>query len=89
MDILGGVSVGSIIVICFLVAEAAKACGIDSKWCPIIVGVSGGILGIVGWKVMTDFPANDILTAIAVGISSGLAATGVHQINKQLGKKNA
>jgi ribonucleotide monophosphatase NagD (HAD superfamily) len=34
--------------------------------------------------VMPDYPAKDILTAIAVGIVSGLAATGTNQIYKQL-----
>ena len=32
---------------------------------------------------MPDFPAPDALTAVAVGIVSGLAATGAHQIYKQ------
>ena len=40
---------------------------------------------LVGWMlVMTDFPAADPLTAAAVGIVSGLAATGVDQISKQM-----
>ena len=36
---------------------------------------------------MEAFPATDILTAIAVGIVSGLAATGIDQTVKQLGSK--
>ena len=59
-------------------------CGLDNKWIPVIVGVCGGILGVVGMLVMTDFPAADPLTAAAVGIVSGLAATGVDQISKQM-----
>ena len=39
---------------------------------------------MVGMLVIADFPANDYLTAVAVGIVSGLAATGVDQINKQM-----
>jgi hypothetical protein len=34
--------------------------------------------------LMPEFPAKDYLTAAAVGIVSGLAATGAHQIYKQL-----
>ena len=34
--------------------------------------------------MIAEFPANDYLTAVAVGIVSGLAATGVNQINKQM-----
>ena len=36
--------------------------------------------------LMADFPAGDFLTATAVGIVSGLAATGANQIGKQLTK---
>lgn len=57
---------------------------IDDEWIPVIVGVSGGILGVIGMYVIPDFPAHDILNAIAVGIVSGLASTGVNQAYKQL-----
>ena len=36
--------------------------------------------------IMPEFPATDYITAVAVGIVSGLAATGANQIVKQLGK---
>ncbi|MCR5012235.1 MAG: phage holin family protein, partial [Lachnospiraceae bacterium] len=46
---------------------------------------AGAILGAVAFLIgMPDFPAADIITAIAVGIVSGLAATGVDQAIKQL-----
>ena len=83
MDFLGIASVAAITVIAFLVAEAVKATPLDTKWLPVICGIVGGILGVVGLYVMPEFPANDIVTAIAVGIVSGLAATGAHQIYKQ------
>lgn len=85
-EALGIIAVPVITVICFLLAEGVKAAGIDTKWLPIICGVFGGILGIVALKVMPDFPAVDVLTALAIGIVSGLAATGAHQIYKQLTK---
>lgn len=81
---MGIIAVPVITVIAFLVAEAIKLAGLDSKWCPVICGAVGGALGVVAMSVMPDYPATDILTAIAVGIVSGLAATGVHQIYKQL-----
>lgn len=83
MDFLGIASVAAITVICFLAAEAVKATPLDNKWLPVICGALGGILGIVGLYVMPEFPTHDALTAIAVGIVSGLAATGAHQIYKQ------
>lgn len=33
---------------------------------------------------MPDYPAKDYITGVAVGIVSGLAATGVNQVFKQL-----
>lgn len=85
MDIasLGITGVASITVICLLVGQAVKATKIDNTWIPIICGVSGLILGIVGMFIMPDFPASDYLTAAATGVVSGFAATGVNQAVKQ------
>ena len=80
----GIASVAGITVICYLIGQIVKAVGLDSKWVPCIVGIVGGALGAVGMAVMADFPAPDYLTAVAVGIVSGLASTGVHQAVKQL-----
>jgi len=87
MEMLGIAAIPVITIICFLVAEAVKATALDTKWLPIICGVCGGILGVVALKVMPEFPAVDVLTAIAIGIVSGLAATGAHQVYKQLSDK--
>lgn len=81
---LGIASVAAITVICYLVGAGIKVSSLDSKYIPVIVGVAGGILGVVGYLIMPDFPATDILTAVAVGIVSGLAATGVDQVFKQM-----
>ena len=83
---IGVASVAVITVICYLVGMIVKACGFDTKWIPIVVGVCGGCLGVAGMYLMKDFPAQDYITAVAVGIVSGLAATGVDQIGKQLSK---
>ena len=80
----GIASVAGITVICYLVAQVVKATPLDNKWLPILCGVAGAVLGVVGLRVMQEFPAQDMLTAAAVGIVSGLAATGVNQVYKQL-----
>lgn len=87
MEFTGIVSVASITVICYLAAQAVKATPLDTKWLPVVCGALGGILGIVGMSAMTDFPASDVLTAAAVGVVSGFAATGINQVYKQLGGK--
>lgn len=84
MEILGISSIATITVICYLLALGLKATALDNKWLPAICGVLGGILGAVAMRVMPDYPAQDMITAVAVGIVSGLAATGANQVFKQL-----
>ena len=87
MDISTMGTVLAIVVITYLLGLAAKVSSkIKDESIPVIVGVAGGILGVVGMYVMPDFPAKDILNAIAVGIVSGLASTGVNQAVKQIKK---
>ncbi|MBR5896259.1 MAG: enolase [Lachnospiraceae bacterium] len=86
-DILGIIAVPAIAIICYLVGIGVKASPLDDKFIPIIVGVIGGIIGVVAFLTgMPNFPAKDVITAIAVGIVSGLASTGINQIYKQLKK---
>lgn len=82
MDFTGVASVIGITVICYLAGMIAKASSVDNKWIPVIVGVFGAILGVAGMYVIADFPATDVINALAVGIVSGLAATGVNQVTK-------
>ena len=86
MDFMGMAGVAAISVIAWLVGEAVKLSPLDSKWIPLICGVSGAVLGVLGMRTMPDFPATDLMTAAAVGIVSGLAATGADQIGKQMRK---
>lgn len=81
----GIASVAAITVICYLIGLVIKASGLDNKWIPVTMGLCGAVLGIAGLYLgLPDFPAADPLTAVAVGIVSGLAATGVNQAVKQL-----
>ena len=86
MDIntLGVASVAAITVICYGIGVLIKASPLDSKYIPPIMAVAGAVLGVVGMLTMPDYPATDYLTAVSVGIVSGLAATGVNQAVKQL-----
>ena len=80
----GIAGVTAITIICYIAAEAVKVTKLDNKWLPVICGIFGGMLGALGMYVMPDFPAGDVITAVAVGIVSGLAATGANQVYKQL-----
>ena len=79
-------TVASIVVICYLIGMIIKASPLGDKWIPICVGLAGGILGAVGMAVIPEYPAGNMMDAVAVGIVSGLASTGANQIGKQLGK---
>lgn len=82
----GFTAVAGITVICYLLAMGLRATKLDNKWLPVICGALGGILGLLGMYLMQDYPAGDYITAVAVGIVSGLAAVGVNQVAKQLGR---
>ena len=81
----GIVSVMAITIICYLIAQGVKATPLENKWLPVICGICGGVLGYIGMLVMPNFPAGDPLTAVAVGIVSGLAATGSREMITQMG----
>ncbi len=81
---LGMASVAAITVICYLAALAVKQTPLANKWLPTVCGALGGVLGFFAPGLMSGYPADDPFTAVAVGIVSGLAATGLHQAAKQL-----
>lgn len=85
----GIMSVAAITVVCYLVGMVVKAIpNMEDKYIPIACGLCGAVLGPVALYLgVADFPATDYMTAVAVGIVSGLAATGVNQVGKQLSKE--
>lgn len=84
MDISTSGTVVGIVAICYVIGLGCKAYEkIPDKWIPVIMAACGGALGVVGLYTMPDFPAGDVINAIAVGVASGLAATGVNQLHKQ------
>lgn len=87
MNISDFIIVIPIVIICYLIGMGFKTWKYVNDVCiPVLVGVCGGILGVIGMFIMPNFPADDILTAIAIGILSGLASTGSNQIYKQIQK---
>lgn len=85
MENLGMASVAAITVICYLIGIWCKGSpAVKDELIPAIMGLCGALIGIIGFFThFPEFEGMHILTAIAVGIVSGLAATGVNQIIKQ------
>ena len=77
MDISSYVTVLPIVIICYLVGIGCKA----SK------KISDKTIAVPAMYVMKSFPAEDIITAISVGIMSGFASTGINQVYKQSKKE--
>lgn len=85
MEQFGMETVVVITVIAYLLGEAVKLIPVmDNNKIPVICGFAGGVLGVAAMFVIPDFPADDILTAAAVGIVSGLGATGWNQVCRHM-----
>ncbi len=81
------ISVVPITVVCYLIGIVIKATPLNNKYIPVIMGFLGAALGALSYFIAPEIViANDIITAIAIGIVSGLASTGVNQVGKQLVK---
>lgn len=84
------ITLPAIVVICYLIGFACKTIGngkID-KFIPVICGISGAILGVAMFLTIPEYiAAENWAVAVAIGIVSGFAATGVNQIYKQLSEK--
>ena len=81
-SLFGIVGMPVIAVICYLIGMGVKVSKINDDFIPVICGACGALLGPVGYFVIPGFPATDVMTAVSVGIVSGLAATGANQIIK-------
>lgn len=80
------VPVIGIIFLCFLIGNGLKAWDtFDDRKIPILMGVSGAVIGVIIYFVEPDLlgSAGGIITAIIKGAASGWAATGIDQIGKQ------
>lgn len=90
MNISDFAAVPAIVIICTLVAQIFKTiavkAGIElSELTPIVCALSGAILGGVCFVYYPAvIPAQDMITAIVIGIVSGWGATGAYETVKQL-----
>lgn len=86
MEILGIASVAPITIMCYLLGAGLKAWDkFDDRKIPIIMGIAGAALGAVAFYVAPSLMATKtVFVAIPIGVVSGFAATGIHQIFKQM-----
>lgn len=88
------VGIPSIIIICYLVGEIFKLLILQKKskykYIPIVVGITGGILGLICYYISPNIVLNveSPIIAISIGILSGLASTGSNELIRQLIKKD-
>ena len=84
MDLTAFAGVTGITVLCYLLGLGVKLSPLPDKWIPLCCGVLGGALGLAALTLMPGYPAQNPIDALAVGVASGLAATGWDQLDKQL-----
>ena len=78
----------TIVALCYFIGIITKQIPIiKDNYIPLIVGISGAILGLIGFFTIPGYPATDLLTAISVGVASGLTSTGVDQLVKRTAEK--
>jgi len=57
------------------------------RFIPLIAATLGAVFGVIAFYAAPEIiPASNVLLALLIGGSSGLAATGTHQVFKQLHK---
>ena len=78
LEFLTNLYIPLVIAVCLVVGYLMKKfLPTDNKYIPLTVTVLGAVLGCINEQSIT-------LVAIASGMISGLASTGLHQIFKQI-----
>lgn len=72
-----------------IIKYAVKENETFKRFIPLIAAGLGVILGVVAYYLVPGIiPADNVVVAIIIGGASGLTATGVNQIIKQLSDKD-
>ena len=87
------ISIPTIVIICYLIGELFKHCILKKKSkykiLPVIVGITGGIIGLITFFISPElmFNVSSQILAISIGIVSELASTASNEAIKKLLKK--
>ena len=77
----------TIVVLCVILGLVMKSAFARNEQMlaniPWLLAVTGAVLGVVGTTCLADFEGLDVLTALAQGAVSGLAAGGAYQVVHQ------
>lgn len=93
LESLKGIAVPFISVLVYLLIEAIKQVTKNNEkvltFVPVIAAVLGAVIGIICFFAMPNqlMLTTSALGATLVGMASGLAATGTHQVFKQISKQ--
>ena len=82
-----------IVLLCYLIGEIYKVLFKNKedlyKLIPIFVTLLGGLIGVLMYYVDPEFlKVQSIVSSFEIGLISGAASTGMHQIVKQIYLKN-
>lgn len=80
-------NVFAITIIAYLVGIIIRKTKLDKDFIPPICGLAGGIVAVIAYLTIPEFPAANLLDGIATGIVSGLAATGGNETIQRLIRK--
>ena len=79
-------TVAAFIVICYCVGFALKKTEkFKDNFIPVVMVFLGAALGVVSFYIAPGLVnAPDIISAVAIGFMSGMTATGINQLYKQI-----
>lgn len=79
-------TVAAIVAICYCVGFALKKTEkFKDNYIPVVMIILGAVLGTVSFYIAPNLiNAPDIISAIAIGFMSGMTATGINQLYKQI-----
>lgn len=89
---ISAISIPAIVAAVYTIIDLAKTAVGESekfkRFIPLIATGIGALIGVLLFYVEPDIiAAHNLLTAIVIGVASGLTATGTNQVVKQLSDK--
>jgi len=84
MSGFGIASYAAIVAVCYVVGNIVNKTKWANVWTNVACLVAGAIFGVIAYYTGVPIGASNWLDAMATGIASGLAATGVYELGKNV-----